>query len=86
MVGSSKNAERNIRHIFFKDKGDTITFDNVKDAYYRTITSGKFRDLVPSPHYNPSSGLFDLRMKADVKDNLNIGIGGFVTSTTNSLA
>lgn len=25
-------------------------------------------------------------MKADVKDNLNIGIGGFVTSTTNSLA
>ena len=41
---------------------------------------------MPSPHYNPSSGLFDLRMKADVKDNLNIGIGGFVTSTTNSLA
>ena len=86
VVGTSKNAESYIRHIFFKGKGDTITFDNVKDAYYRTITSGKFRDLVPSPHYNPSSGLFDLRMKADVKDNLNIGIGGFVTSTTNSLA
>ena len=86
VVGTSRSAENYIRHIFFKDKGDTIPFDKAKDAYYQTITSGKFRDLVPSPRYNPQSGLFNLKMKADVKDNLGIGVGGFVSSTTNSLA
>lgn len=86
VVGTSHNAENYIRHIFFKEDGDTITIDRARDAYYQTITSGKFRDLVPSPRFNPQNGLFNLRMKATVKDDLGLGIGGFVTSTTNSLA
>lgn len=86
VVGTSHNAENYIRHIFFKEDGDTITIDRARDAYYQTITSGKFRDLVPSPRFNPQNGLFNLRMKATVKDDLGLGVGGFVTSTTNSLA
>lgn len=86
VVGTSKNTENYIRHIFFKDSSDTITFDKARDAYYQTITSGKFRDLVPSPQYKKDSGLFNLKIKASVKNNLGLGIGGYLTSTTNSLA
>lgn len=86
VLGTNQKTERFINHIFFKNDRDTISFDEAKDAYYRTITSGKFYDLLPRPKYDKQSGLFDLVMKADLKNNLGVGIGGFITSTTNSMA
>lgn len=84
--GTGERAERYIRHLFRSSEKDTIGIDEAKDAYYKTLTAGKFRDLVPSPVYNRKTGLFNLKLKASAKDNLGLGIGGFITSTTNSLA
>lgn len=86
VVGTSRRAENYIRHIFLKNNTDTIGIEEMKDAYYRTISGGKFRDLVPSPIFRKNSKMFDLCLKATVKDNLGLGVGGYVTSSANSLA
>ena len=83
--GAGKRAENYIRHIFMK-KNDTISIAKAKDAYYRTITSEKYRDLLPTPKYDKKDGLFELQLKASPKNNFGIGIGGFITSSTNSMA
>ena len=56
-----------------------------RDAYYRAITPGKLRNLVPNALWNPSTGRFTLDLKADVKNNFAIGLGGYISSSTNSM-
>ena len=82
--GTNRRTENFIKHIFKHDK-DTFDIDDVKTAYYRAITSEKFRDLFPSAKYDADKDMFDLNLKATVKDDINLGIGGYVTSTTNSM-
>lgn len=86
VTGTNRQAERYIKHLFFRKEQDTISLSQAKDAYYRTITSEKYRDLRPIPQYDKQSGLFNLGLKATPKDNLELGVGGFITSNTNSLA
>jgi len=83
--GADGRAKAYIRRIFSMENKDTLTIEEAKDAYYRIVSSGKFRDLVPSPQYE-KNGLFHLRLKATTKENAGLGIGGYITSTTNSMA
>lgn len=59
--------------------------EEVKDAYYRSISSGKVRDLLPIPEANKDSDNFDLILKATVKDNIALGVGGYITSSNNNM-
>lgn len=84
--GTGEREEKYIRRMFFKKEKDSIDIAGAKDAYYRIITTGKFRDLVPSPESGVQKGGYKLRLKAATKDNFGLGVGGFITSTTNSMA
>lgn len=84
--GTNRQTEKYMRHMFFEHPGDTVDIAKAKDVYYQMITSGKFRDLVLEPEFKPDSRLFTLRMKASVKNDIGLGIGGYITSSTNSLA
>ena len=46
--GADGRAKAYIRRIFSMENKDTLTIEEAKDAYYRIVSSGKFRDLVPS--------------------------------------
>lgn len=83
--GGKDDQNDYIRYIFTKGCDDVFDLDYARDAYYRAVSTGKVRNLTPTAVYDPSDGMFTLKLKADIKDNYNIGVGGFVTSSTNSM-
>jgi len=66
------------------DEPDTLSMEQARSSYYRAISPGRLRELTPHAIYNDSIGLFTLDMRASVKDNFRVGIGGYVTSSTAS--
>jgi len=68
-----------------KHKADTFGIEKARMAYYRALTPGKLRNLFPQAHYNDSTGLFNLDLTADVKNNFSLGAGGYLTSSMNSM-
>lgn len=63
---------------------DTINIDRARESFYRAISSGRLRDLSPHAVYNDSTGLFAMDLRAAVRNNLNVGVGGYLTSSSNS--
>lgn len=85
VTGGSHSQDRYLTSLFTHGHGRTLTVDQARDAYYRAITPGKLSNFMPRAKFNPTDSLFDLNLKATVKNNINLGFGGFVTSTTNSM-
>ncbi|MDE7411614.1 MAG: patatin-like phospholipase family protein [Paramuribaculum sp.] len=83
--GGTKAQNEYIKYLFTHAHHDTIEMPQVRRAFYRAITPGKFSNLLPQAVYNDSTGLFALDLKADVKDSYSVGIGGFITTSTNSM-
>lgn len=84
VTGGTESQNDYIKFLFTKGKSDTLSLTDVRDSYYRAITPGKFSDLMLTAVYKPKTGLFNLNAKADVKNNYRFGLGGYVSSTTNS--
>ncbi len=85
--GASSEQNEYIRYLFesHKKNKDTISVQEAKIAYYRAISSNHITNLLPTATYNSHNGLFDLDIKADVKNNISVGIGGYISSSTNSM-
>lgn len=85
VTGGTPMQDDYIRYLFNPAKDcDTIGIDRARDAFYRAISSGKLRDLTAHAFYDDSTGLFSLKMKASVKGSCKIGVGGYISSSTNS--
>lgn len=85
VTGASLKQNEFIKSVFTHTDADTFGLASAKDAYYRLISTGKLRNLVPNAVYNDSTGLFTLDMLADVKNKFNVGMGGYIASTSNSM-
>ena len=85
VTGGTDAQNDYIAYLFTKGDSDTFGLKQAKDAYYRAITPGKLRNLVPQARYDETDGLFSLDMEASVKDNYRLGIGGYITSSANSM-
>lgn len=81
----TRHQDEYIEHLFERGARDTFNLQEAKIAYYRATSSEKLKDLVPTSAYNDSSRRFLLKMKATVKDNFSLGVGGFLSSSTNSM-
>lgn len=87
VTGGSKHQNEYIRYLFTSNiKGDVDTFGvtHARESYYRAITPGRLGNLLPTAVYNDSTGLFDLHLDATLKGKYKLGIGGYITSSTNS--
>ena len=83
--GGSRSQNGYIGYLFDRDRTDTFGIRRARDAYYRAISSDKMRNLVPHARYDSMSGLFALDLSASVKDDMKVGVGGYITSSTNSM-
>lgn len=63
---------------------DTFGIEHARESYYRAISPGRIRDLVPTAIYNDTTDMFTLDLKMSVKNNLDVAIGGYLTSSQNS--
>lgn len=83
--GASPRQTAYMRDIFMQGiRTDTFSIDHATKAYYRVLSTGKLNDLQPHAFYSDSTGLFRLNLKASVKDNLKVCVGGYLTSASTS--
>ncbi len=80
--GGNRQQREYVRHQF--ESNGPITDEQAKEAYYKTISDGKISDLLPHARYNKETGMFDLNIKAKVHDQLAVGMGGFISSTSSN--
>lgn len=83
--GTNKLTSNSLRQLFHPEDNQYLDIPAVKKAYYRAITTGKFKDLVLSPEYIEDKNMFNLKMKVDAKDDFGVGVGGYWSSSTNSM-
>ncbi len=85
VTGGTANQDAYIHYLFTHNRPDTFGIANAREAYYRAITPGKISNLMPAAVFNDSTRLFSLDLRATMKDKYSVGIGGFLTTSTNSM-
>lgn len=60
-----------------------IDINQVENAYYRAVTSGKLNNLVPQASFGKDGNV--LILDASVKNPWSVGLGGWITSSTHSM-
>lgn len=83
--GGTEQQNAYLLSLFTNDKNTTLDINSAQTAYYRAISSGKLNDLVPEATFDQRRQMFDLHLKADMKDPFSIGVGGWLSSSTNSM-
>ena len=81
--GASTGQASYIRHLFDRGKNYPFDMEQTQKAYYQAISTGKLSNLVPQAVFSKDSTT--LLLEATVKDSWNIGIGGWISSSTNSM-
>lgn len=84
-TGGTPSQNDYLEHLFKNQHTDTFGIHKARLAYYRALSPGKIRNLLPHAVYNDSTGLFTLDLDASFKDNFTVGGGGFLTSSINSM-
>lgn len=74
-----------IERIFKYKKSSVFDIEDAKISYYHTVSSQKLKDLVPTAVFNDKTQRFTLNLQATPKDNYYLGVGGYLTSSTNSM-
>lgn len=85
--GGTRQQNRYIRHLFIRGtdaSADTFGIAHTREAYYRTISTGRIRDMRLDARQNDSTQLFGLGVRAFLRNDLQAGVGGYITSSTNS--
>lgn len=83
--GTTHAQEHFIRSLFFGGKHHKqIGLPQVTNAYFRSVTDGKFSDLLPQ-YLMGEDGKNTLLLKAQVKKPWVFGVGGWLTSSTHSM-
>ena len=87
MVTGTNNTEQNqyIEKLFKFKESETFDIREAEISYYHAISSQKIKDLIPTATFNDTSKKFKLNLQATPKDNYYTELGGFITSSTNSM-
>lgn len=85
VTGGNKYENEYIKYLFTKGQTNTFGIEQARDAYYVALSPGKLKNLLPKAVFDSENNVFDLHLKASVKDNLQVGFGGYITSSTNSM-
>lgn len=85
VTGATPRQAKYLKSLFEgKKPNDPINLQEVKNGYYRAVTDGKLYDLLPQARFNPD-GRNTLLLEASVKNPWNVGVGGWITTSTNSM-
>lgn len=85
VVGGTKAQNDYIRYLFTAERPDTFGIMSALDSYTMALSTTRLKDLDPEAVYDKDTDRFSLLLRASVKNPIDIGIGGFVTSSTNSM-
>lgn len=73
-----------LKYLFTHDRHGKISMEQVTSVYYRAVTDGSLSNLVPVAVFGPD-GRNTLLLKATPRRPWTLSVGGFVTTSTNSM-
>lgn len=85
VTGGTESQNRYVESMFGHPVGGIYSLRRVRDGFFHAITTGAFANFYPSARYNSDTRLFDLTLKAYPKARWNVGVGGYITSSTTSM-
>ena len=84
--GGTRSQNEYLEYLFAPAKGaDTIGVERARRAFYRAVSSGEYSVLRPEATYNDSTGFFALDFTTQLKSRFSAAVGGYITSTDNSM-
>lgn len=84
--GGTPNENEYVSSLFTPAEGHTsLTIDDAFTAYSSAISTGQLSNIEPQARLDKQNGTFDLDIKLAPKGNLSAGIGGYLTTSTNSM-
>lgn len=83
--GGNRRQNACLQALFTRHLSDTLSLAQARNAYYRALTPGKLSDFLPQATYSPDSRLFSLDLRATVKNDFRLALGGYLTTDANSM-
>ncbi|MDR2148513.1 MAG: patatin-like phospholipase family protein, partial [Tannerella sp.] len=80
VTGVSDEQKTYVISQFKRYIGDEFTMDDFRNAYFRMLTYSKIKEIIPTAIYNWKLKSFDLYLDVKIKDEINISIGGNISS------
>lgn len=84
VTGAKGEQARYLKYLFDGHGRKPVGIDHVEDAYYRAVTDGTLRNLVPQLEPGPKNRN-TLLLEATLQRPWSLGVGGWITSTANSM-
>jgi NTE family protein len=71
----------------FKEKGENVfDLEKLKKGYFELISDERIREIIPHAKYNEESGYFDLYLHVRPETNVQLLVGGNISSSTSNQA
>ena len=83
VTGTTPGQARYLEYLFQGPRHKPFDLKKTQSAYYRAVTDGTLSNLVPKAEFGKESN--KLLLNATVKKPWSIGVGGWITSSTNSM-
>lgn len=83
--GGSKPQNEYIKYLFTAEHPDTFGLHSAMESYMMAVSTTRLKDLEPEAVYDKESDRFRMILNATFKDPIDIGIGGYISSSTNSM-
>ncbi|MBD5341101.1 MAG: patatin-like phospholipase family protein [Bacteroides sp.] len=84
VTGAKGDQARYLKYLFDGKGKKPVGIDEVEDSYYRAVTDGTLRNLLPQLEVGKDKKN-TLLLEATLQRPWTIGVGGWITSTTNSM-
>lgn len=84
VTGANADQSRYLKFLFTEGESRPIGIDRTVKAYYRAVTDGTLNNLLPQAIFG-KDGRNTLLLEASVKRPWTLGVGGWITSSTNSM-
>lgn len=83
--GATPPQSEYIKYLFQgKDPKKPINLSQVKNGYYRAVGGGQFYDLLPQAKF-ADNGIDTLLLQASIRKPWSVGVGGWISTSTNSM-
>ena len=83
VTGATPSQSHYLTTLFQPEPDEKIDINQVQDSYYRAVTSGKLENLWPQARFG-EDGNNTLLLEASIKNPWKIGVGGWITTSTQS--
>jgi len=80
VTGVTDEQQQYIISQLTRDMDGDFTMEEFRRAYFKMLTYSKIKEIIPSTIYNWKNETFDLYLSVTIKDEINVSIGGNISS------